>query len=232
MSGSAQSRAGRGLAVFDMDGTLIDGDCGVLFVRHCVARGLLPARELLAWGRWLLRAAREGAGPPVVAQAKRNLLRVWRRLGEEQGDALYDRFFAEVLRPRVRAVVAAELRHAQREGEVYLLTANLRRMAQRLGRELGVPPGQCLGAEPRGALTEEIALPILMGDARAHRVSALAGELGVPLREVRAYGDSIHDAPMLRLAGRPCAVYPSPALRHLALREGWRVISSVREELP
>ena len=47
----------------------------------------------------------------------------------------------------------------------------------------------------------------------------------IDLREVRAYGDSIHDLPMLRTVGRPCAVHPGRALRRVADDEGFRLLS-------
>ena len=218
----------RGLAFFDMDGTLVDGDCGLLFVRDCTMRGLIPPRELAAWGGWLWRAAREGVGEPVVAEAKRQLLRIWLRLGEAAAETAYDDFFRRVLIPRLRRDIRAEVALAHREGPVIFITANLRTMAIRIGRELGIAPEFCLGAEPlrdlHGALTGDIALPILMGESRARFVIERAARAQIDLRHVRAYGDSLHDLPMLRAVGRPCAVHPGRALRRLAAAEGIRLL--------
>ncbi len=220
--------AARGLAFFDMDGTLVDGDCGLLFVRDCTLRGLIPPRELAAWVGWLVRAAREGVGEPVVAEAKRQLLRIWLRLGEQAAEAAYDDFFRRVLRPRLRPDTCAEVAHAQREGQVILITANLRTMAIRIGRELGIPPEFCLGAEAvrdaNGAITGDIDRPILMGEWRARFVTERAAREQIELHQVRAYGDSLHDLPMLRAVGRPCAVHPGRALRRVAAAEGFRLL--------
>jgi HAD superfamily phosphoserine phosphatase-like hydrolase len=219
-----------GLAFFDMDGTLVDGDCGVLFVRHCLARRLLPARELLGWGRWLLAVARRGLHEPEVAMAKSMLLRTRVRLGEAASDALYDGFFTARIRQRLRRDCRQELEQARREGPVFIVTANLRAMAIRLGAELGLGPEQCLGAEPvldaSGRPTEEVRRPIPMGEERARLIRELAARAQVPLAQVRAFGDSLHDVPMLRAVGQPCAVHPSRSLRRIAERDGWRLLGA------
>ena len=217
-----------GLAIFDMDGTLVAGDCGVLFIRHCLARRLLPARELFAWSRWVMGVARHGVHEREVAAAKRLLLRARVRLGEARADALYDDFFRAEIRHRIREDARAELDRAALEGPVFLITANLRAMAIRLGAEVGVPPERCLGAEPvldeNGVPGDEVRLPIPMDEERARIVRTLAARHEVPLEKVRAFGDSVHDVPMLRAAGQPCAVYPSAALRKIAEHEGWRMV--------
>ena len=217
-----------------MDGTLVAGDCGVLFVRHLVARGLVPAREMFAWGRWAAGVARHGLHEREVASAKRLLLRMRARMGERRTEAIYDQLFTETIRPRLRERVVAELREAQADGAVFIVTANLRAMAIRLGRELGISEQNCLGAEPlldeNGNPGEEVRLPIPMEEERARLLRQLAGEHGVPLEQTKAYGDSLHDVPMLRAAGRPCAVHPGAALRRLAEAERWRIIAGPPQE--
>jgi phosphoserine phosphatase len=217
-----------GLAFFDMDGTLVAGDCGVLFVLYCARRGLLPARELGAWLPWLLRVAAGGLREAEAAQAKRLLLRSWVRLGEARADALYDACFEALVRPRLRRAVCDQLRAAQGEGPVVIVTANLGAMARRLGRELGVPAERCLGAEGRrdggGQLDGEVLLPLPMGEERAAIVRAQAALLGVPIERVRAFGDSMNDLPMLRAAGRACAVHPGRRLLRAARAEGFGLL--------
>ena len=216
------------LAFFDMDGTLVAGDCGVLFALFCARRGLLTLGELGAMAAWVGRAAVRGVREAEVVEAKRMLLRSRMRLGEARTDALYEEFFTSELRPRLRADVREELETARAEGPIVIVTANLRGLAVRIGRELGVPEERCFGAEPvrdaLGALTGEVRLPIPVGEERAVLLRAIAAREGVPLAAVRAYGDSLHDLPMLRAAGRPCAVHPGRRLRKVAASERWRTL--------
>ena len=211
-----------------MDGTLVAGDCGVLFALFCARHGLLTLGELGAMAAWVGRAAVRGVKEAEVVEAKRMLLRFRMRLGEARSDALYEECFASDLRPRLRADVRAELESAKAAGPVFIVTANLRGLAVRIGGELGVPAERCLGAEPvrdaRGALTGDVHQPIPVGEERARLVRAIAAREGVPLEEVRAFGDSLHDVPMLRAAGKPCAVHAGRRLRELAAREGWRTL--------
>src|ERR1700694_614869 len=80
------------------------------------------------------------------------------------------------------------------------------------------------GARRDGALTGELAEPVPMSEVRARLVRGLLERACVQRERTCAYGDSIHDAPMLREVGRPCAVYPSRALRVLAQASGWRIL--------
>lgn len=218
-----------GLAFFDVDGTLVRGDTGVLFARWLLRHRLLRARELVAMGAWALKLLAGRIGEPEVAQAK--LLQIaWRaRVGEARADALYDECFRELVLPRLRPEVLREL-EAARQGQIVLVTANLETFLPRLARELDVPLAQCVGARPArradGTLTGALEGPVPMGAERARVVRAWMERAGVARADVRGFGDSCHDIPMLEAVGLPCAVHPDAQLGKRARRSGWRILAS------
>src|SRR5690606_37098999 len=59
--------------------------------------------------------------------------------------------------------------------------------------------------------------------AKARAVLALAEEEGIDLASSFAYGDSMHDVPILSTVGHPVAINPDRRLRRHAQRVGWPV---------
>jgi len=79
--------------------------------------------------------------------------------------------------------------------------------------------------ESSGKWTGRIVGAACMGNAKAKCLRLLAAKLNLNLARCYAYGDSIHDVPMLSLVGRPATVNASPDLQQIARREGWPAIS-------
>jgi hypothetical protein len=63
------------------------------------------------------------------------------------------------------------------------------------------------------------------GEAKAEQVRMLAAERGYSLPHCYAYSDSVTDLPMLEIVGNPRAVNPDRALRRIAQRRGWPVLT-------
>ena len=79
--------------------------------------------------------------------------------------------------------------------------------------------------ESSGKWTGRIVGEACIGNAKAQCLRLLADKLNLNLAGCYAYGDSVHDVPMLSLVGRPATVNASPDLQHVARREGWAAIS-------
>jgi phosphoserine phosphatase len=82
---------------------------------------------------------------------------------------------------------------------------------------------ECIGTplEMRdGRLTGRLSGPLNVADTKAASITRLTA--GQPIE--MAYGDTVQDLPLLKLAKTPVAVNPEPKLRALALAHGWRII--------
>ncbi len=118
------------------------------------------------------------------------------------------------------------LRRHQAAGDtVVLLSGTPQFLADALARELGNV--RAIGTLCAAAAGRFLALPPLrhpFGAGKPELVKALCAELHVPATDVFAYGDSVHDLPLLRLAAHPVAVRPDTALRAEAESAGWEIL--------
>jgi phosphoserine phosphatase len=78
-------------------------------------------------------------------------------------------------------------------------------------------------AERNGRFTGRLTGPPVGEKEKARRVTEYAEAQGIDLAASYAYGDSVADAPMLEIVGRPNAVNPDKRLSRLAAARGWPV---------
>jgi phosphoserine phosphatase len=118
------------------------------------------------------------------------------------------------------------LRQHQAAGDtVVLLSGTPQFLAEALARELAAT--RAIGTVCAAAAGRFLASPPLrhpFGVEKLDLVKALCADLHAPATDVVAYGDSIHDLPLLRFAGRPVAVRPDAGLRAAAGVAGWEIL--------
>ncbi len=212
-----------GIALFDLDGTLIAWDCQLLF-RHFVLRrepwrgiflpvflALLPLAGLL------------GAG----GMKRVFLSYLWRMDPETLTE--YSREFAASLRPSIYPELLEKLERRRAEGHFLILaSASPEFYVTEIGRELGFDL----------TLGTPVELGPLFPDLENHKGIAKVERLKqiVPpayfengkLRHCHGYTDSRADLPMLALCGSATVVNPSPALTALAESSGWEIVRPAR----
>lgn len=218
MPASLPSTPPEGIALFDLDGTLIAWDCQLLF-RHFVLR-----RE--PWRGVFLPvflAFVPFAGLLGAARMKRVYLSyLWRmdpaRLAE------YSRDFAKSVMPAIYPELREKLERQRADGHFLILaSASPEFYVREIGRELGFH--LTLGTPVKlGSF-----FPPLENHKGAAKVERLNAELpasyfeGGRLRHCHGYTDSRADLPMLALCEKATVVNPSPGLAALAESSGWEI---------
>lgn len=125
--------------------------------------------------------------------------------------------------PKRRLDLLDELLRLRQDGRrLVLCSATFQPILEAFARRMGegvVALGTPLEIEA-GIFTGRLRGPVRSG---AHKAEYLRKMLrGEAL--YAAYGDSLHDVPMLELAHNPVAVYPDAKLRQMAVARKWRVI--------
>lgn len=209
------------LAIFDIDGTLVEGSTERRFWRYLLKRGHQGPRQVLAYLVFWLRYL------PVFGRltAKKNKAYLY-KLETARVRTLATSFVAEEILPLLYSPAVQRLQsHLRRGDTVVLLSGTLEPIARALaatlkvqhiratrcrernGRYLGGPPD----VHPFGAAKLEIA-------------KQFAAENGFSLSEASAYGDSQDDLDLLQAVGDPVAVMPDQPLLETARGNRWVII--------
>jgi phosphatidylglycerophosphatase C len=213
-----------GIALFDLDGTLLAWDCQLLF-RHYILRRepwrgiFLPVFLLFLPFAGLLGAAR----------MKRVFLSFLWRMSAENLTA-FSRAFASEVMPAIYQELRGELELRRSKGDFLILaSASPEFYVAEIGRELGFDLSLGTVVETGGFF------PKLVNHKGAAKVVRLREVLPASwfdqgkLRNCHAFTDSRVDLPMLELCDAATVVNPSPQLAVLAEESGWRI---VRPSLP
>lgn len=119
---------------------------------------------------------------------------------------------------------ATEAARASHPGtRLVLATGAFQPVADAFARRVGADAALGTPVEVRdGKLTGRLLRPTQTGDAKAAAVleAAAGGEV------LAAFGDTVADVPMLRLAARAVAVAPDAGLRREAAARGWEILDA------
>lgn len=211
------------IAFFDMDRTLIDGDCDVSWKEFVIERGLAEPAEREEVARFDDEFAR---GTPDVEAFLRFQLRQFRSRTPEELCPLLERHYRERVEPYIYPEARRTVRRYQERGiPTLLLTATNEAVAAPLAREFGFDAMLATRLEVQnGRYTGGILPPYCFASAKVGAAERYCHSFGLSLRQAGYYGDSIHDIPLLEVVGFPVAVNPQGRLKALAIERGWTIV--------
>ena len=208
-----------GIALFDLDGTLLPWDCQLLF-RDFVTRRH-PWRRVFVLLFLLLAPLAPLLG---TARMKRVFLAFLWRMPEDQLAASF-RDFADSVMPLIYPEVRDALEQHRAHGHLLILASAspegyVREIGTRLGFDISL--GTVVHYGPL--------FPDLVnhkGRAKVARLHAILPDhcfSGDKLIHCHGYSDSSADLPMLALCDAATAVNPDPHLESVASANGWNVV--------
>jgi HAD superfamily hydrolase (TIGR01490 family) len=231
VSAKLQAPGANVAAFFDLDGTLVPlPSLERRFVRELLWRQGIPARNLAYWIAEALRLAPRGAA--FVRQANKMYLRGVSVGATRAAAARITSIARLTFFPEAVNQVAW---HATQEHRIVLVSGTLQVLAEYAAQALqedlarrGIAVKIAVTATKlnavQGRWTGRLVGEAVFGGAKSTAVEEFAAEHRLDLASCFAYGDSDHDRPMLQCVGNPVVVNGATALRHVAVRKGWRAI--------
>lgn len=224
---TAQSSGKVRLAVFDFDGTCIEGQTGLLFSTYLRKRGYVSSKNALRlswWGiRYVLHLPHRQAAPrEFIFEGLSD-----RSVDEVRG-IMRDFHNSEIL-PRYRPDALLEIQERKREGCVTLLvSATFEGIARPAAQHLGVDDfiATEMEKDETGHFTGRVAGTVTEGNEKPKVVERWADERFGPggWELAYAYGDHHSDISLLSLAEHPVAVSPGKTLEKVARQCGWTIV--------
>lgn len=213
------------LAIFDLDETLIDGDCASLWCAQMARLGWVDGDSFLAREHELMALYAEGrlAMEDYMAFSLSPL--VGRSV--EEVAFVVEPFVEEVIEPLLYSDATRCLANHRAAGDrVLVISASAHFLVSAIAARLGIQEVLAIDLEQqhdyysgrtRGVLTYR--------EGKVSRLLEWLEQHGESLDGAYFYSDSRNDLPLLQLVSQPHAVNPDPVLRRHAEQAGWPVLS-------
>jgi HAD-superfamily subfamily IB hydrolase, TIGR01490 len=222
MDFEVKKRMGKTLAIFDLDSTLLDGDCEIMWCYFLAQKGL-GDDEFLEKVKFF--ADEYETGRLIYADFERHILGPLRKLPQTEGSTLIAEYL-QALTPYFRPYMLPRVEQHQRQGDTLLLaTASNHLLAEPVAKRLGIPNLICTRIKMEDGIPGgELAAPAPYREKKAEQVNAWIAEHSISLAGSWGYSDSHNDLPILSLVENAVAVTPDETLRQHALAHGWQII--------
>ena len=225
-----QSSAGaqqQKVAVFDFDGTSIDGQSGSLFTRYLFRSRIMSPRRLARLTWWGVRYKLHL--PYRQDEARELVFGALAGRSAAEVDAIMARFHDEVLAPLYRPSALDEVARCHARGlTVLLVSATFEPIAELAARTMGADgfAATRMERDSRGGYTGRVDGPVVAGAEKYRAAVRWCDERFGPgnWSLEAAYGDHHTDADLLARAKRPFAVCPGKTLVMVARRRGWPIL--------
>lgn len=213
------------LAIFDLDDTLIDGDCASLWSAEMAKIGWVDGESFLARDHQLMALYAQGE-LAMEDYMEFSLSPLVGRTPEEVAFVV-EPFVEDVIEPLLHSDATRCLATHRKAGDrVVIISASahflVSAIAQRLGIkdilaiDLDIQHG-CYSGNTQGVLTYR--------EGKVTRLKQWLADNAETLDGAYFYSDSRNDLPLLKQIDHPRAVNPDPQLRQYAEQAGWPILS-------
>lgn len=213
------------LAIFDLDETLIDGDCASLWAQHMVDLQWVDGDSFLAREQELMRLYGRGelamedymafTLSPLVGRTPEEVAYV---VGPFVEDVIEPLIFSDAMR------CIAE--HRAAGDRILVISASAVFLVETIAERLGIGEVLAIDLEQQhGCYSGKTCGVLTYREGKVTRLQHWLGEQAESLEGAFFYSDSRNDLPLLSQVSNPRAVNPDEALRTHAQENGWPILA-------
>jgi len=209
------------LAVFDLDGTVLEGDSFRAFLFWLYLKKQI---KLSNWRKGITVSCKRKLGLLSHHEFKAGMLQPLKGMTRDDIDSRGREFVKVVGQGMIRRDAVDKIAACREEGhQVVLATASPDVYVESFANSLNIPTylSVHLIYSKNGRFTGELEGGTMLGDDKVRQILARSDDRPITL----AFSDSESDLALLRAAKTPVIVNPNRTLRTIARRNGWQTES-------
>jgi HAD superfamily hydrolase (TIGR01490 family) len=210
------------IAFIDLDGTLIETESSERrFFLYLLRKGAIGIPQISSFLFFAFRRFPR-FGKSVWKKNKAYLSGLSERY---VADAAVEFVGREILRSLRREMTDRISLHRRKGDETVLLTGTLAAIAEPVARHGGIDAVRATVCAVSNGHFRPLPPPVHPFHLEKLQIARrMCLEKGITLLECTAYGDSIHDLPLLEAVGKPVAVFPDRTLKRIARLRSWEIL--------
>lgn len=213
------------LAIFDLDETLIDGDCSSLWSLQMGVLGWVDRESFVRRDSELMAAYAQGelAMEDYMAFHLEPLVgRTPEEVDFEVGPWVEDVIEPLIFSDAMKCIAA----HRAAGDRVIIVSASGVHLVEPIAERLGVEEVLAIDLQvSHGVYSGQVEGVMTFREGKLTRLLELLGGDRSLLAGASFYSDSRNDLPLLEAVGKPHVVNPDPVLRERAAQAGWPILS-------
>jgi len=213
------------LAIFDLDETLIHGDCASLWSSEMAKLGWVDGESFLQQDHELMALYAEGK----LAMEDYMTFSLSPLVGRSAEEVAFivEPYVEEVIEPLFYSDACRCLANHRAAGDrILIISASAHFLVSAIAARLKIEDVLAIDIEEQqGTYSGRTQGVLTYREGKVTRLQAWLEEQSESLEGAYFYSDSRNDLPLLQLVGKPCAVNPDPVLRRHAEQAGWPILS-------
>lgn len=210
---------------FDMDHTLINNDCDVSWKEFLMQEGLAPDDSMILADKFFDDYNRGELDFNEFIQFQ---LREFIGKNTAEMTEICYRHFEKIVKPKIYQDAFNYIQKLKKDGcQIYILTSTNTVIAKSVADYFGVDGllGTELKIDENGKFDGKIDGIYAAQAGKVTKAEEFCNKNGLSMQDLAYYGDSINDANILSAVGKAYAVNPSSALKELAEKNNWEILT-------